>query len=290
MNWSLVTTLRKDANEAILKSCLGGSACVRNACDFNVMRGYSTAGAAYNEAMRKARGDILVFAHQDVYLPDCWDEHLATAIDRLTVEDPNWGVLGVWGITNEQKPSGYSYCTGLKKVLGIPFEKPVECGSFDEAVLVVRRSSGLAFDEQLPRFHLYGTDIVLAAKERGLKSYVVSAFCIHNTAGIKWLASEFWRAYFYMRRKWWNRLPVKTPCTVIEKWTMPYIDDRLRGFYAYHLKGRKVGDRVADPAALYQELVRSNRVQLTTTTTASGKDSADTDHMQAYLLKGKTTV
>lgn len=224
------------------------------------MRDFATAGQAYNAAIEKARGDVLVFAHQDVYFPEGWDERLAEAVTRLSVQDPNWGVLGVWGITQDLKPHGYSYCTGLQKVLGRPFTDPVECTSFDEAVLVLRRSAGLRFDQNLPCFHLYGTDIVLTAQQRGMKNYAISAFCIHNTAGIKWLAWKFWRAYFFMRRKWWNRLPVTTPCTVIDRWTLPYVDDRLRGFYSYYIKRRQVSKRVKDPAALYQQLLQAGRI------------------------------
>jgi len=86
---------------------------------------------------------------------------------------------------------------------------------------VVRRSSGLRFDEQLPGFHLYGTDICLQAESRQLGCYIIPAFCLHNANGVTRFPREFWRAWFYLRRKWWQYLPVKTCCTTITKWCTP---------------------------------------------------------------------
>jgi hypothetical protein len=148
----------------------------------------------------------------------------------------------------------------LVKVLGQPFQAPRACISLDEALLVIRRSSGLSFDEQLPGFHLYGTDICLAARQKKMNSYIIPAFCIHNTAGLKFLPWAFWRAYLYMRKKWWQQLPVKTPCTVITRLPAQIVEDPLRSAYSAYLKRRNVGKRVPDPHSLYRELVGAGRV------------------------------
>ena len=256
VNWSLITATN---NDAVLQSCLANSPCFHSACDFQAMRGAASAGIAYNAGLRKARGEIVVFAHQDMYLPEGWDQCLAEAVRKLSISDPDWGVLGVWGFTGESKPAGHSYCTGLQKVLGRPFETPLPCISLDEALLVLRRSSGLAFDEQLPGFHLYGTDICLTARQKAMNCYVIPAFCIHNTAGLKFLPWAFWRAYLYMRAKWWRQLPLKTPCTTIARFPTQLIEDPLRSAYAHYLKRRPVGNRVPDPHSLYQELVRHSQ-------------------------------
>ena len=224
------------------------------------MRGFASAGAAYNEGVRQSSSDILVFAHQDVYLPAAWDEGLAETVTRLSAEDPEWAMLGVWGLNSETKPTGYSYCTGLQKVLGAPFANPIPCISLDEALLVLRRGAGWSFDEDLPGFHLYGTDMCLAARGRGLKSYVISAFCIHNTSGLTSLPWPFWRAYFFMRRKWWAQLPVMTLCTRIERVPISFIKQSLMSFYLHRIRGDTVGRRVPDPCGLHEELIRSGKV------------------------------
>ncbi|HEV2393449.1 MAG TPA: hypothetical protein VG146_13945 [Verrucomicrobiae bacterium] len=259
LNWSLITASN---NDSVLQSCLARSPCVSRATDFQVMRGFASAGAAYNAGIRHSTGDILVFAHQDVYLPDGWEDCLAQAITRLSALDPDWAVLGVWGITVEAKPAGYSYCTGLQKVLGRPFEKPIPCISLDEALVVLRRSAELCFDEKLPAFHLYGTDICLAARQRGMKSYLISAFCIHNTAGLTALPWAFWPAYFYMRHKWWRRLPVMTPCSKVERWPFSLLKQTLVNWYLHQIKRNEVGQRVSDPQGLYQQLLQAGKVAI----------------------------
>lgn len=218
------------------------------------MRGYRSAAAAYNAALGQAATDVLVFAHQDVFFPAGWDAQLAQAIKQLEDAGQNWAVLGVMGITSDGKPKGYLYCTGLKRVIGKAFPQPAECSTLDEVVLVVRRSSNIRFDEGLPGFHLYGTDICQTARAAGFGTYIISAFCVHNTSGLTFLPWDFWRGYFYLRTKWRNRLPIRTPCTTISKVPLPVLDHPVRSAYARYVKGIKSGTRLADPAALYRTL------------------------------------
>jgi len=278
MNWSLIVAVN---NDAILKNCLASSPCIGHARDFNVMRGLATAGAAYNAGMCQAAGDVLVFAHQDVYLPPGWDDCLSAAIARLSNRDPQWAVLGVFGVSSARKRHGYLYCTGLQKVLGEPFDEPVECLSLDEVLLVIRRSSGLTFDEQLPGFHLYGTDICLEAQRRRLRSYIVPVFCIHNTEGMKFLPWAFWRSYFYLRRKWWEQMPIRTPCTLISKWAFPVIQHPVQSAYAHYVKRESLGARVLDPAVLYGHLISQQAVAVPTHD-GPARDSQSREHRKEH--------
>jgi hypothetical protein len=274
MNWSLIVAANDDT---ILKRCLTSSPCIGHACDVNVMRGFATAGAAYNAGMHQAAGEILVFAHQDVYLPAGWDRNLGEFIDKLSGLDPDWAVLGVFGITPRLQPHGYLYCTGSQKVLGAPFSEPVNCVSLDEVVLVLRRASGLHFDERLPGFHLYGTDLCLEAKRHGWRSYIISAFCIHNTEITRGVLWAFWRSYFYMRRKWRDCLPVRTPCTELTYWAWPVATSIARELYTHYFKGERPSRRVSDPAELLIRLLKEHTIILQSTTettgTCGGRDS-----------------
>ena len=259
LNWSLITASNDDT---VLKTCLAASPCVGQARDFQVMRGFASAGAAYNAGIRQSACDVLVFALQDVYLPLEWNRHLATAVSQLSQSDPNWAVLGVFGITRDSKPQGYMYCTGLQKVLGQPFSQAVPCVSLDEVVLVLRRSANLTFDERLPGFHFYGTDICLEAQQRGLNSYIIPAFCIHNTQGMKFLPWAFWQSYLFMRRKWWKQLPIKTPCITLSKLAFPVLQHPLQSAYVHYVKREPPGSRVSDPASFYTQLKANLMAQL----------------------------
>ena len=223
------------------------------------MRGFGCAGAAYNAGIRQAAGDILVFAHQDVYLPPEWDSQLAASVSGFSQSDPNWAVLGVFGITRELKPHGCMFCTTLRRVLGRSFSQPVPCTSLDEVVLVLRSSAGLVFDEQLPGFHFYGTDICLEAQQRGLNSYIIPAFCVHNAQGLKFLPWAFWQGYLYMRRKWWRELPIRTPCITVSKSALPVLKHITQSFYAHCIKGEQPGRRVNDPAGLFAHVCEQSQ-------------------------------
>ena len=247
-------------NDVVLQDTLMRSPEVLRVREVFIRRGCSSAGQAYNSGLKAATADIVVFAHQDVFFPEGWFESVARAIAAISAQDPGWGVLGVFGITLSGAEAGYLYSTGLRRILGCPFQEPVEVGSLDEVVLIVRRSSGLQFDEALPGFHLYGTDICLEARRKGLKCHAISAFCVHNSNGLAILPAAYAKAFLYLRRKWRTHLPIRTPCLVITSWGLPLVRH-----YAESLAGlalnRQVGGRCADPAALYRQLMREERLE-----------------------------
>jgi hypothetical protein len=121
----------------------------------------------------------------------------------------------------------------------------------------IRKSSNLRFDERLPGYHMYGTDICLEARRRGMKSYVIPAFCIHNTNGYRMLPLQFWRSYLFMRKKWRSELPIATSCTEITFGCWPMIRwNMIRA--ANIVSGRhQVLNRVRDPSRLYLDLSHS---------------------------------
>jgi len=227
------------------------------------MREYRSAGLAYNAALGRAIGDVCVFVHQDVFLPEYWDLHLERAIESLDKIDSNWGVLGVYGIGRwSGRAVGHVYCTGLGRCLGRAFQAPEPVGSLDELLLVVRKGCGIVFDGELPGFHMYGTDICLQALDRGITCYAISAFCIHNTAGRVLLPWSFWRAYDYMRRKWRAQLPVRTPCVTITRGRWPIVEHTMRSLYARYLKGERPGKRFENVENLCEAVAKQTRLDL----------------------------
>jgi glycosyltransferase involved in cell wall biosynthesis len=253
MNFSVIAAVN---DEEVLQQCLLSSPDFQMQ-DFGevlLRRGFGNAADAYNPAIAQARGEVLVFIHQDVYLPAGWFQQVAAAINRLAVTDPDWGVLGVYGVTVAGEPRGHLYCNANQCALGQPIQEPVEVGTLDEVVLIVRRNSGLQFDSGLKGFHLYGTDICLTAREQGRKIYVVPGFCIHNANGYGMFPRSFWRGYLHMRRKWKSRLPVKTPCIEIKRSIWPALRSTVWRFCWLKVKRIKIARRVGDPAELYTQL------------------------------------
>jgi Glycosyltransferase like family len=252
-SWSLIVAVN---NEGVFRGTLLASPAIDSKCQVIAKRGFTSAGLAYNAALAEAENEIVVFAHQDVYLPKNWKRNLEYALGQLATMDPTWGVAGVFGVTRSNVPEhkGHCYSTGLGAVLGQSLSAPIEAQSLDELVLVVRRSSGLSFDDELPGFHLYGTDICLQSATKGMGNYIIPAFCVHNSNGVKYYPVDFWRAYFYLRRKWWPRLPVTTCCTKITKSCLPVLKSMFRDCVDTVFRLRSVGSRVDDVATLYRSL------------------------------------
>ena len=231
------------------------SPCLRgvHAREILVQEQFVSAPKAYNDAIERSSSDLIVFCHQDVYLPEGWLNDLKRDLDYLTIHDPNWGVLGCAGITVDCQHWRYLYSSGLG-VIGGPLEHPTAVQTLDEVVLILRKSSGLRFDEFLPHFHFYGTDICLQASKKGRKSYAISAFCIHNTHQPLVLPAEFYQCGEYIRRTWRNCLPIQTTCIRLTKFNVPVYLRRLRETYLRYIRRKEVGGvRVKDVQRLFEE-------------------------------------
>jgi len=198
-------------DDAFLRDNLFASQMVRDDIRVHVERGAASAAAAYNRGLDATTAPIVIFAHQDVYFPPGWDLLLGRTITNLERLDPDWTLVAPYGISERWQHVGDVWTTSLGRRLGTPFPVPVRAQSFDELVIVMRRSAGLRFDEALPGFHLYGTDIVQAALVRGYSAYVAWLPVVHNDKFHAVLGEDFTASYRYVWRKWRRRLPLRTP-------------------------------------------------------------------------------
>lgn len=244
-------------DDAVLAACLAGSPDVASGAALHVVRGASSAAEAYNEGLRRAAADVIVFAHQDVFLPPGWLTGFRAALAQLADTDPDWGVVGVYGLTLAGEPRGWVYSTGVRRLLGEAFARPQEVRTLDEVLLALRVNSGISFDDALPGYHLYGTDVCLEAERRGLHNYVVPCPVLHNSNGVRQLPAAFWRAYASVRRKWKGRLPVYAPCVLISRSPAPAVWQMIWRLVHFAVLRRKVGQRVPNPAALCRDLIAS---------------------------------
>src|SRR4051794_5726638 len=106
MNWLDVIAAVND--ESVLSRNLARSELLTEGnVTFRIQRGYRNAGTAYNDAMRASHGELLVVAHQDVYLPRSWSARLRTIVADLDIVDPGWAVLGLYGVTKARRHVGY---------------------------------------------------------------------------------------------------------------------------------------------------------------------------------------
>ncbi|MGQ9690927.1 MAG: glycosyltransferase family 2 protein [Thermoproteota archaeon] len=90
MAWSLIVACNWDA---VLQNNLLKSKDVEQADRIVVQRGAINAAEAYNAGIKSCKSDLMVFAHQDVYLPGGWADRMQRCIASLTEIDPYWGGL-----------------------------------------------------------------------------------------------------------------------------------------------------------------------------------------------------
>jgi hypothetical protein len=243
-------------DQEILRHNLLASICLQppHCHQILVQEGFPSAAKAYNDAIARAENDLIVFIHQDVWLPGPWLQQLEGALKLLQRTDPNWGVLGCWGVSSSGMYSGHIYSSGLG-VLGDRFTIPAPVQTLDEIVLIVKKHSGLQFDNALPHFHFYGTDICMRAASQGLNCYAISAFCVHNTAQILQLPPDFYRSYYHVKRVWRERLPIETSCIRISRFDTEVRRRKIEDFISRKLKRRKQGAvRVLDPVNIVENL------------------------------------
>ena len=216
-----------------------------------VQEGFSSASLGYNDAIERAKTDLIVFAHQDVYFPRDWLADLNRSLKILDELDPDWGVLGGWGINRQEVGVGFVHSVGLG-VLGQPFEHPAEVDTLDEFILILRKSSGLRFDPTLPHFHFYGMDICMSARKNRQRCYVISALSVHNTS-YGYLSPEFFSCYWHVKKRWKAVLPVRTSCIRVTRWNEDLIVRKLK-FILFPLLGKnlKILPRLEDPRSALQ--------------------------------------
>jgi len=194
----------------------------------HLQRGFSSAGAAYNPALAECTSDIVIFVHQDVYVPAGWIASVRRSVAYLAQVDPTWAVLGLYGITKARHLVGQVWSSGLNMMLGRSFDHPVLVDSVDELLLIVRRAAGLEFDRHLPGFHLYATDLVQIALNQGKGAYVICAPVVHNSRPVPYLDGSYFRSHSYLMTKWRDRLPIQNCTLTISSSRFSYLKVRAR--------------------------------------------------------------
>jgi len=179
-------------NEKILKRCLLDSLKKQSAkyelilLD-NTNGKWKSAASALNNGGRIAKGDYIMFVHQDIDLPSPdWLEKVEEIISKIS----DLGIAGVAGMSekgknNEERGRGYISDSGEIWKCANPVKEPEEVQTLDECLFIIPKSvfSKIQFDEKIfDGWHYYAADYCLSVRERlGLKAYVIPAFVFHRS-------------------------------------------------------------------------------------------------------------
>jgi hypothetical protein len=159
--------------------------------------------------MKAANTDILCFVHQDVFLPPSFESDLEKSLESL--QNVNWGVLGPAG-RNEAGFFGHIVDRGMP--WGSSVGLPTQVQTLDELMLIIRKDT-FQFDEKMPNYHLFGSDLCLQSSTSGKKNFAIDTLCYHNSNHGYVLPEEFHLGVSYLRKKWVNQLPIYSTCMVI---------------------------------------------------------------------------
>lgn len=159
---------------------------------------FKSAAEALNQGECRAKGDCLMFVHQDVLLPsEDWLRIVVSRLNRL----PKLGIAGVAGAR------GPGRCVVTNMVHGdpptpagnVPIDHPETVQTLDESLVLIPREvfQKLKFDEVIcDDWHLYAVDYCLSVSKLGYNVYVVPDSAYHHSPG----ASMSWKYYRILRK------------------------------------------------------------------------------------------
>lgn len=211
------------APDVLRKRLLASPCLAERSYGLSIYLGATSAAMAFNAEMaRPLEAEWLVFVHQDVFLPSGWDVRFISALRDAAGAFPGLAVAGVYGVAGSgagARRAGHVLDRGhrLREAAALP----CRADSLDELLFAVRADSGLKLDPTLG-FDFYASDLVLTAQEALMPAVVVDAYCEHWSETPRdnfppGLITRIVASGEAFEKKWAHRLPLTTPCFVIEK-------------------------------------------------------------------------
>ncbi len=146
---------------------------------------FKSAAEALNYGGKKAQGNYIIFAHQDVnFDSQNWLEDMEKYVDNL----PNLGIAGIAGKSEDSKEVITNVKHGNSPHFAgkVQIKKPVPVQTLDECLLIIPKNvfNTLKFDEKTcDGWHLYGVDYCLSVKMLNLDVYVFPLPIHHKSSG-----------------------------------------------------------------------------------------------------------
>lgn len=181
-----------------------------------------SASQALNIGLDQAKSDIIVFCHQDVLFYENWIDLLYERINEVEKRTKKWGVLGTAGINNNNDTIGVVH--SIKGAIQWESNKRVKTypvQTVDEHCMIIRKSSGLRFDEKtFDGWHFYGADLCLSASKDNMINFGILNPLVHDSASgsLDSGEKEFMRLLNVLADKWRTKYPIiRTTTSLINR-------------------------------------------------------------------------
>jgi hypothetical protein len=182
---TLVSDMR-EYEEMVASYCKAGF--TADICEYiyidNIGENSFEAYEGLNLFLQLAKGEFIIFTHQDILLNFDTIDVLQQRMDEITKLDPNWAILSnAGGIENDfyhRIAAHVVYADGFDQIVNT---MPKKVCSVDENFIVVKKSANLSLSRDLAGFHLYGTDLCLVAELLGYSAYAIDFKLTHKSYG-----------------------------------------------------------------------------------------------------------
>jgi hypothetical protein len=181
------------SDESLLRANVLTSPCLiepNSPHEMILVRAASDAASGLNLGLEQAKNNWIICIHQDVHLPEGWDQQLVTQLEEAERRFGPIGVAGVYGVgeaigrpNHPLSAQRVGSVIDRGRTLRDGPSLPATVSTLDELLLVIHRDSPLRLDPSLG-FHLYGADLCLQACEQGLAVVALEALCRHNSRSI----------------------------------------------------------------------------------------------------------
>ena len=201
----------------VLESCFLRSPCLEGDSPHQVVLAHNPqhAAEAITQGLKQAEHSWVIFAHQDVYLPQGWPEQFTQQLNQAKDQGLSVGVAGVFGMarTKDQVQTAGQVVDREQILRGKP-GLPALVESLEELLLALPGDTTLRPDPALG-FHWYGADLCCQARQAGLQAVALEALCFHHSQTVQ-LPDAFYASARVFARKWKELLPIQAPCARIE--------------------------------------------------------------------------
>lgn len=219
-------------NEDILNKMLKASLNRQSFADFELIlidaqkEGFGSAAETLNVGAKRAKGDILVFLHQDI---EMIDEDFLIKVNNYCMNN-EFGIAGVCGVKDNKKYVVYSsVLMGRNRVqAGVKNTDVMDVYALDECILICKKKTFKGFEDYGKTWHFYGVEYAYRCKANNERVLILPYEIYHLSPGWS-LDYSYFDTLLKVAKRYPNR---KIICTCMGFFN----NNRLLGVYCLYRK------------------------------------------------------